>query len=130
MKPFEYYLKPQTTCPDRRDYTTFYAYDKGELLASGPATNFVKSKFKEAHPDAVIQEVMDEDAYKAHRRKYNTESAELHAEFRNDLYQDYGVADNPKRLRCFELAQEHGSGFGLQGVYDCFEDFVELIQDT
>ena len=129
MKPFEYYLKPQTTCPDRRDYTTFYAYDKGELLASGPTTNFVKSKFKEAHPDAVIQEVMDEDAYKAHRREYNTESAKLHAEFQNDLYQDYGVADNPKRLRCFELAQEHGGSCGLQGIYDCFEDFVELIQD-
>ena len=130
MKPFEYYLKPQTTCPDRRDYTTFYAYDKGELLASGPATNFVKSKFKEGHPDAVIQEVLDEDAYKAHRREYNTEAARLHAEFQNDLYQDYDVADNPKRLRCFELAQQHGDGLGLQGVYDCFEDFVELIREN
>jgi len=129
MKPFEYYLKPQTTCPDRRDYTTFYAYDKGELLASGPTTNFVKSNFKEDHPDVVIQEVMDEDAYKAHTRKYNTESAELHAEFQNDLYQDYDVADNPKRLRCFELAQQYGHGLSLQGVYHCFEDFVELIQD-
>jgi hypothetical protein len=33
MKPFDYYSKPQTLYPHKKDYTTFYVYDKGACIA-------------------------------------------------------------------------------------------------
>jgi len=29
MKPFDYYSKPQTLYPNKKDYITSYVYDKG-----------------------------------------------------------------------------------------------------
>ena len=130
MKPFVYYSKPQIDYPNKKDYITFYVYDKGEVLWSGFHWIKDKAELKEEYPNALIQEVLDEDAYKARRQEYDVESAKLDREFQNDLFEDYGVSDNPKRFKCFELAWEHGHSSGLEEVYGYFGDFVELIRDT
>ena len=129
MKPFDYYSKPQIVYPNKKDYITYYVYDKGEVLHCGTCIHQPVSKLKEVYPNAVIQEVLDEDAYKAKRKQYSDESAKLYKEFQNDLFEDYGVSDNPKRFKCFDLAWEHGHSSGLEEVYNYFGDFVELIQD-
>jgi hypothetical protein len=129
MKPFDYYSKPQTLYPNKKDYITFYAYDKGECLDIRPNFYTSKKQVEGDYPNAVIQEVLDEDVYKAHRKEYDVESAKLHQEFQNDLFEDYDVSDNPKRFKCFELAWEHGHSSGLEEVYNYFGDFVELIRD-
>ena len=130
MKPFDYYSKPQIDYPNKKDYITFYVYDKGVVLWSGPTWEKDKAELKEEYPNALIQEVLDEEAYRAHLKEYNDESAKLHREFRDDLFEDYGVSDNPKRFKCFELAWEHGHSSGLEEVYGYFGDLVVLIQDT
>ena len=130
MKPFDYYSKQKTDYPNKNNYYTFYVYDKGVVLWSGPNWEKDKAELKEEYPNALIQEVLDEEAYRAHLKEYNDESAKLHREFRDDLFEDYGVSDNPKRFKCFELAWEHGHSSGLEEVYGYFGDFVELIQDT
>ena len=130
MKPFDYYSKPQIDYPNKKDYITFYVYDKGEVLWSGPTGEKDKAELREEYPNALIQEVLDEEAYRAHLKEYNDESAKLHREFRDDLFEDYGVSDNPKRFKCFELAWEHGHSSGLEEVYGYFGDLVVLIQDT
>ena len=130
MKPFDYYSKPQIDYPNKKDYITFYVYDKGVVLWSGPNWEKDKAELKEEYPNALIQEVLDEDAYKARRQEYDVESAKLDREFRDDLFEDYGVSDNPKRFKCFELAWEHGHSSGLEEVYGYFGDLVVLIQDT
>ena len=81
------------------------------------------------YPNAVIQEVLDEDAYKAQRKQYGEEIHKLHEEFVNDLYENFNVTDNPKRFKCFELAWEKGHSNGLEEVYNEFYDLVELIRD-
>ena len=130
MKPFDYYSKPQIDYPNKKDYITFYVYDKGVVLWSGPNWEKDKAELKEEYPNALIQEVLDEEAYRAHLKEYNDESAKLHREFRDDLFEDYGVSDNPKRFKCFELAWEHGHSSGLEEVYGYFGDLAVLIQDT
>ena len=130
MKPFDYYSKPQIDYPNKKDYITLYVYDKGEVLWSGFHWIKDKAELKEEYPNALIQEVLDEEAYRAHLKEYNDESAKLHREFRDDLFEDYGVSDNPKRFKCFELAWEHGHSSGLEEVYGYFGDLVVLIQDT
>ena len=129
MKPFDYYSKPQTVYPNKKDYITYYVYDKGEVLHCGTCIHQPVSKLKEVYPNAVIQEVLDEEEYKAQRKRYSDESAKLYKEFQNDLFEDYGVSDNPKRFKCFDLAWEYGHSSRLDEVYNCFGDFVELIQD-
>jgi len=130
MKPFDYYSKQKTDYPNKNNYYTFYVYDKGVVLWSGPNWEKDKAELKEEYPNALIQEVLDEEAYRAHLKEYNDESAKLHREFRDDLFEDYGVSDNPKRFKCFELAWEHGHSSGLEEVYGYFGDLVVLIQDT
>lgn len=129
MKPFEYYSKLQTLYPNKRDYITFYVYDKGACIYSESSLSNTKSNLKEDYPNAVIQEVLDEDAYYDHRKEYDDERNKLHQEFQNDLFKEYGVSDNPKRFKCFDLAWEHGHSCGHTEVYDLFGDFVELIKD-
>ncbi len=134
MKPFDYYSKQKTVYPHKKDYITFYVYDKGACIAEekyGSGTGSItKSHLNQEYPNAVIQEVLDEEAYKAHRKEYNDEIAKLHDEFVNDLFENFNVTDNPKRFKCFELAWEKGHSNGLEEVYNEFYDLVELIQDT
>jgi len=129
MKPFDYYSKPKTLYPDKKDYTTFYAYDKGECL--NIRSNFYTSKreVEGDYPNAVIQEVLDEDAYKAHRKNYDAECAKLEQEFQDDLFAEFNVTDNPKRFKCFQIAWDEGHAYGHSEVYSYFSDFVELIYD-
>ena len=134
MKPFDYYSKQKTDYPNKNNYYTFYVYDKGACIAeekSGSGTGSItKSHLNQKYPNALIQEVLDEDAYKARRKEYSDESAKLHQEFQNDLFENFNVTDNPKRFKCFELAWEKGHSNGLEEVYNEFYDLVELIQDT
>jgi len=50
MKPFDYYSKPQTLYPNKKDYITSYVYDKGVVLWSGPTWEKDKAELKEEYP--------------------------------------------------------------------------------
>jgi hypothetical protein len=127
MKPFDYYDKPKTIYPNKRDYINYYAYDKGECLYKGSPFYTSKQKVKEVYPNAVIQEVLDEDTYKAHLKEYKDECSKLREEFAKDLFEDFGVSDNPKRYKALHYAQEKGNEY--REIYDIFCDIVELIED-
>ncbi len=127
MKPFEYYSRPQTIYPNKKDYITVYVYDKG--LCVHASDYYTKSILKEKYPNAVIQEVLNEERYKAHLNQYGEETHKLHGEFINDLFEDFNVSDNPKRHRAFELAWDKGHAYGLEEVYNKFYDLVDLIKD-
>jgi hypothetical protein len=133
MKPFDYYSKIQTPYPNKKDYITFYVYDKGVCILeekSGSVTGSItKSHLKQKYPNAVIQEVLDEEGYKAHRKQYDTERIKLHDEFVNDLFEEFNVGDNIKRHKAFDIAWDKGHSSGLEEVYNEFYDLVELIKD-
>lgn len=132
MKSFDYYSKPQTSYPNKKDYITFYVYDNGIVISKscyGDYVDYVKPSLKTKYPNAVIQEVLDEEAYKAHRKEYDDERTKLHEEFVNDLFENFNVTDNPKRYTAFHFAWEKGHSNGLEEVYNEFYDLVELIKD-
>lgn len=132
MKPFDYYSKPQTLYPHKKDYITFYVYDKGACIAEEKSVSvtgsITKSHLNQKYPNAVIQEVLDEDAYKAHNKEYTDERNKLYKEFQNDLFEEFDVVDNPNRFKCFALAWGWGHSSGYSEVYNIFGDFVELIR--
>ena len=127
MKPFDYYSKPKTIYTHKRDYITYYVYDKGECLWSGFHWIKDKAKLKEEYPNALIQEVLNEDAYKAHRKEYYDERNKLYQEFQNDLFEAYGMSDNPKRFLLLKKVEDLRDSYSE--VYDLFGDLVELIED-
>ena len=129
MKAFEYYSKPQIAYANKLDYITFYVYDKGEVIDQMAAFYRSKKSLEEEYPNAVIQEVVDEDSYETHRRLYNEETQKLAQEFQDDLFDEFGVSDNPKRHKCFALAWERGHAYGHSEVHSHFGDYVELIKD-
>jgi hypothetical protein len=129
MKPFDYYSKPQTVYPNKKDYITYYAYDKGEVLWFGPSWEKDKSELKEKYPNAVIQEVLDVEEYEGHKKQYQEETQKLHEEFVNDLFEEFDVSDNPKKYKAFAYAWDKGHSSGHQEVYNEFSDIVELIKD-
>jgi hypothetical protein len=129
MKPFDYYSKPQTVYPNKKDYITSYVYDKGVVLWSGPTWEKDKAELKEEYPNALIQEILDEEGYKAHQKQNGEETHKLYEEFVNDLFEEFGVSDNPKRYMAFHLAWEKGHVNGLEEVYNEFYDLVDLIKD-
>ena len=129
MKPFDYYSKSSITYPVKQDYTTYYVYDKGEVIGKFAAWERSKAVLEGLFPNAVVQAVLDEDAFKVHQAQYNEEKHRLGEEFENDLFDEFGVSDNPKRHKCFSLAWENGHAHGYSEVYNHFGDYVELIKD-
>jgi hypothetical protein len=61
------------------------------------------------------------------RMAHRVETARLKEKFKNDLFEDLGISDHPKRERLFELAQEHGDGNGLEYVYNTALDLLDLL---
>src|SRR4051812_42279726 len=66
--------------------------------------------------------------YKAKREAYNQRTAALEAEFKNDLYVEFGVVGHPKADQVFSLAWSHGHSAGYAEVANYFSEFVELIK--
>jgi hypothetical protein len=131
MKPFEYYSDNIEVYPDRREYTEVFVYDKGVLIWRGDlhVYNQVLESLKLKHPNYVMQKFLNEEAYKEQRTKYNVESARLHTEFKEDIFDEFGVQNHPKRERVFEMAWDRGHSSGFSEVYLVFEELVELIKD-
>jgi hypothetical protein len=48
-------------------------------------------------------------------------------EFKEKLFEEHQLENNPKREKCFQLAWEYGSSSGFERVKYYFDDLVELI---
>jgi hypothetical protein len=130
MKDFKYYEKPQLSYPKKEDYTNVYIYDRGKLIWEGFVSDKEgRNKVMRAYPNAVVQKVVDEEAYKAHKIQYAEEVHKLQEEFINDLFREFGVEDNPKREAAYALAYEYGHANGYSEICNHFSDLVNLIKD-
>jgi ribonuclease HIII len=125
MKPFDYYNTPKTSYPNKVDYTTVFVYNKGKVVWQGSKRNFKSNDFPK---DAVVQNVINEEDYSAHKDAYNEDSSRLMEEFVLDLFDEFNVLDNSKAALCYQKAYEIGHAYGLQEVYNVFDDLVELIK--
>lgn len=61
--------------------------------------------------------------YEKYRNQKNGET-----EFKKDLFEEYGVSNNPKAEKCYSIAYElgHSNGYNEIGYY--FSEIVELIK--
>lgn len=128
MKPFEYYQTTVTPQVNSLDYKRVYAYKGGKLIWEGTLTEYRDPMLKLPY-GCVQEEVFDKEKYGEHYTKRQKELEVLAEEFKQDLFKAFGVENNPKRERCYNLAYEEGHAYGFSAVYDKFEGLVELIKD-
>lgn len=65
----------------------------------------------------------EKDVWKA----YNDEECYLVEMFKQDLFNELGIADNPKREKLFAIAWENGHSSGYSEVFNEAIDLVDLI---
>lgn len=66
--------------------------------------------------------------YKNQEIEYYKEENRLYNLWKDDLYVEYEVADNPKAEQAFQLAWDYGHAHGYSEVEIYFSDFVGLIK--
>lgn len=123
MKPFDQYRNP-LFYPNKINYTTVYGYTEGEINFKKPGYEYDPG----LHKAAVVEKVLDEVAFKAAMKEYNTKTAEMNEQFKLDCFEDFGIEDNPRREKCFAYAWEHGHSGGFSEVHNMMIDLVDIIE--
>ena len=62
------------------------------------------------------------------QKAFRDDEARLEALFKNDLFEFFGVKDNPRANLLYSKCYDLGHSGGLTEVYSKFEDLVELIR--
>ena len=127
MRDFEYYKTIDLPYPDRRDYTKFHYYKNGKLRMTLTAKEAQAADDKDLS-SFVRERIFDAEGYSKDKAAYGAEEGRLHQEFRQDIADEFGVADNPKFDKCFAKAWEDGHSAGYYEVYNVFSELVELIK--
>ena len=126
MKDFDYYSINPLPYPSKGKFTTVYGYRKGKLVFEHPYNIYVQT---DPDRDITIERDFDQVAYREAMDAYNTEARKLNEEFMTDLFEEFGVQNNPKRHRAYDLAYEYGHSAGYPEIYSHFCDLVDLIKD-
>lgn len=134
MKPWVEY-KNKLRYPRMADYSTVYVYKDGELKRTFAGTDRLSRSQSLALEEGlggpfVMERVLgreEEASFLEAMKNYRKEDNRLWQMFKDDLFEEFDVADNPKRELCFAKAQDRGSGTGHEGIFEAFEELVELI---
>lgn len=62
------------------------------------------------------------------QKEYYEEDSRCYNQFKQDLFEEYSVINNPKAEKCFSMAWERGHSSGYKAVVNEFDELVELIQ--
>lgn len=68
-----------------------------------------------------------EKKYRELKEAYEKRGAELLEQFKQDLFEDLGITDNPKKDKLFSIAWDKGHGSGFGDVYSEACSMVDLI---
>lgn len=73
--------------------------------------------------EAIINPIEEQE------RLYHEENARLYKLWKDDMFEEYGVKDNPKVEKAFSIAWDYGhSNGGYENVECYFSDLVDLIK--
>lgn len=80
------------------------------------------------HADKLEQYDRDLTKYKAEKDAYGDEEAKQLALFKQDLFEELEIADNPLRNKLYSLAWERGHSGGLNEIYYEASVLAQLIE--
>ena len=67
------------------------------------------------------------EEFDAKRKAYRDEDKRLYEQFKKDLFEEYGVTNNPKVEQAYSLAYAYGHSCGLNSIESYFSELVDLI---
>lgn len=77
--------------------------------------------------DAELKVLTDkQEQYLQQLKEVNRKSSEIDDQFKQDLFEELGVENHPKRDKLYELAKEHSSGT-YNEIYYSADEFSELM---
>ncbi len=121
MKDMDYYATPTTKYPNKREYETTYYYKAGVCIAASGVGIVAPTNY------SAKETVLNKEAYKKHLKQYNEEKAKLYNEFKQDLFEELGITNHPKREKLFEKAWENSHSDGYYQVLLEATCLVDLI---
>jgi hypothetical protein len=126
MKHNSYYKTLDITAPDKTKYTKSFFYKKGKLIA----VKLLGVGYDDLEVDidgSVEEQIFDDVSYNEHLSLYHSKLREKQEEFKNDLFEKYGVVNHPLSDKIFLIAWQSGSG-NFNEVDLLFSDFIELFE--
>lgn len=117
--------------PRSTHFMTQYWYSAGLLCwkqAADDQRPIKMQTFGPAIEKCVREKCVDEAALNVAKAAYKEKGDRLHQLFKSDLFEDLGIADNPKREMLFTKAWEHGHSSGYSEVYHYALEIVDLIK--
>lgn len=130
MKPFEYYSTVPLQYPRTDDFTSIFIYEKGETVWAGGAEAYKEElKRNPSIRDKTKETVIDKEKLKEARKAYGAERVRLDQEFQNDLFEEFGMTNHPKRDKVYAYAWDKGHAHGHSEVYDVFSDIAYIVMD-
>lgn len=118
--------------PKKGDFTTTYWYRAGRVVATRDQHGMVMDPAVGETIElgaCVKEEVVDNDAFRAAKTAYGQYTANLEAQFKQDLFVELGIVGHPKAEKLFAIAWEHGHASGYSEIMSYAWDLVDLIKD-
>lgn len=110
------------SCPRKQDFTTYYHYKVGKFLGK------TDNKYPLA-VGAVVEAVVDEDAYKEAQDAYYKAESDVKQQFFDDLAEEFCIVNHPKKDKFLYLCWQEGHSGGFSEVYNVACTWVELLED-
>ena len=115
-------------------HTLDYDIKDGKILLGENFRYYIKDGEKWHYPELNYFHLKFErlgkcdNKYKELKDEYNEESKRIYEEFKNDLFEELDITDNPKKEILFSKAWDMSHSYGFESVYYKAEDLVELIK--
>jgi hypothetical protein len=136
--------KNKVSYPKENAFARYIIYSQGTTLLD---TKYVAKaeKFLDCQPGEIISQrafakrlenkkllgeyILYNDKYQAAIKKYRQGENAAEELFKQDLFAEHGVENNPKRDMCYTIAYQKGHSAGYSEIASEFGDIVCLIQD-
>ncbi len=112
--------------PNSADYTTVYWYRAGKVVCTQRPGESLAAGFDTTK--CIREKVIDDAALAAAAAEWRAEQGRLTEMFRQDLIKELDIEDHPMRNKLLNKAWEDGHSSGLQEVYHCALNLVDLIE--
>lgn len=110
--------------PSLEKYTKYNAYKNGEVRMNCDRDEADLSK----NDNWLIETVFDKDSYNFAHKAYRENENLMYKKFKEALFEEYGVSENPKRDMAFDMAWDREHAYGYHDVVSYFSELVELIE--
>lgn len=106
----------------------FKKYEDDKHYEFPPATDILAAE-QEAKATIEALKAKRKQAERDIREARRAEQARLQDVFKQDMFEELGITNNPRREKLFEIAWEMGHSEGYSGVYNAALDLLPLIEE-